>query len=208
MIRLFVGVALPRMIRERLAGLCGGVPGARWSESENFHLTLRFIGEVDTATLADSDAVLAQVRAASFSLTLEGVGVFGTAKPRTLWAGVAPCPPLRVLHGRVEAALARLPLPPQESRRYTPHVTLARLKDPAIPRLTRFLSEQALFQAGPVPVRDFHLYESCAGRSGVLYRVLQTYPLLFSDSDPDSDPDSDSDFDPGPYGHGAATDPP
>src|SRR3546814_4902030 len=91
-------VDLPEPVRQRLAVLGGGVPGARWIPPENLHLTLRFIGEVDGATFEDIVEAMAQVRGAPFDLALEGVGHFETARrPRMLWAGVAPSPPLRRL---------------------------------------------------------------------------------------------------------------
>src|SRR5476651_1757266 len=72
MIRLFVGIALPPELRLRLSLLCSGVPGARWVDPGNFHVTLRFIGEVDEGTASDIDVALAQIVAPRFALTLAG----------------------------------------------------------------------------------------------------------------------------------------
>ena len=108
MLRLFVALTLPADIRERVCGLMGGVPGARWVPAENLHLTLRFIGDVDEGAADDLDAALARTQFAPFMLTLEGVGVFGASRrPRALWVGVSPSAELDILQGRVEAAALR-----------------------------------------------------------------------------------------------------
>src|ERR671938_2153776 len=128
MLRLFVGIPLSPELHLRLSLLCNGLPGAKWVEPGNFHVTLRFIGEVDEGRAADIDEALAEIRAPRFELAVAGVGIFGTAaKARMLWAGVEKNPALLHLHDKVESALMRLGLEPEE-RRYTPHVTLARIK--------------------------------------------------------------------------------
>ena len=89
MIRLFVALPLPAAIRERLAGLGGGVPGARWTEVQNLHLTIRFIGEVENGLIPDIDEALAGVSAPALDLVLDGVGQFGSgSRSRILWGGV------------------------------------------------------------------------------------------------------------------------
>ena len=177
MIRLFVGISVPESIRERLAGLGGGVPGASWVNPENLHLTLRFIGEVENGLAEDIDAALLQLRAPGFALTLDGVGFFG--KPgaaRTLWAGIRKCDALMHLQGKVETAVRRAGLPAEE-RKFAPHITLARLKGAPVPRLQRFVEEHAAFLAGPFPVDRFILYSSFRSRSGAIYTPEADYPL-------------------------------
>lgn len=177
MIRLFVGIELPSELRLRLSLLCGGVPGAKWVDPGNLHLTLRFIGEVDEGTASDIDQVLAQIRAPRFSLALAGVGHFGNGDtPRSLWAGVEKNPTLFHLHDKVETALMRLGLEP-ETRRYTPHVTLARLKRAAVPPLQEFLRNHALFRAEPFAVERFSLIASYPTKSGSIYEDQADYEL-------------------------------
>src|SRR5262245_48342032 len=128
MIRLFVGVGLPADVRMRLSALCAGVPGARWTPPENFHLTLRFIGEVSEADAEDIHDTLMSVRTKAFDISLAGVGHFESkGQVHTLWAGIEKNPELTALRDRIESALVRFGLEPEE-RRYTPHVTLARLR--------------------------------------------------------------------------------
>jgi 2'-5' RNA ligase len=177
MIRLFVGIELPPELRLRLSLLCSGVPGARWVDPGNLHLTLRFIGEVDEGTAADIDEALARIRAPRFSLVLAGAGHFGGGvTPRALWIGVEKNPALAHLHGKIEAALMRLGLEP-EGRRYMPHVTLARLKQAAVPRLQDFLRDHALFRAAPFAVERFSLIASYPTKSGAIYEDQADYAL-------------------------------
>lgn len=177
MIRLFVAIDFPDDVRERLAGLAGGVPGARWTDPSSLHLTLRFIGEVPDDTADDVDAVLSDIEAPGFDLTLGGVGMFGSNRsPRVLWAGVGRSEPLMHLQGKVESALVRCGLPAEE-RKFSPHVTLARLKDAPRERIGRFLEEHGLFHAGAFRVDHFTLYRSLLGKGGAVYEALRKYPL-------------------------------
>ena len=180
MIRLFVGVAPPDDVRRRLAGICGGVPGARWTSPETFHLTLRFIGDVDEGDAEDFAHALGGVRMGGFDVTLAGVGHFGSGdEARTLWAGVEKNLALVRLQRGIESALVRAGLPPEE-RRFTPHVTLARLADAPLARVSAFLAQYALFRAGPFAVDGFTLFSSHRRAEGPLYRVEANYPLALA----------------------------
>lgn len=179
MLRLFVGLAIPEAVRARIAGIMGGLPGARWVAGDDLHLTLRFIGEVDEGRAADIDANLSRVRFEPFPLILRDVGIFGTGRiARTLWCGVETTPALSVLHGRVEAAVTRAG-EPREARAFAPHVTLARLDRPDRGRLAEFLAGNALFRAEPFTVDRFHLYRSHLGHGrgggGPRYEVVGDY---------------------------------
>lgn len=177
MIRLFVALDLPADVRERLSGLGGGVPGALWVDQQNFHLTLRFIGDVDDDVAEDIAAALAEVTAPAFDLVLDGVCVFATGRrPNVLWVGVEKTPALVHLRDKVESALVRLGMPP-EDRKFAPHVTLARLRDAPPARVARFIEERGLFRAGPIPIDSFALYASLRGSGGPVYRMLADYPL-------------------------------
>ena len=177
MIRLFAALDFPPEIRERLAGLGGGVPGARWTEPGNLHLTLRFIGEVPEDTAADIDAALAEIEAPGFELVLDGVGMYGSSRnARILWVGVERSEALTHLQAKIESALVRCGLDPEE-RRFSPHVTLARLKEAPKERVGRFLEERGLFRAGPVRIGHFTLYRSLLGKGGAVYEALREYPL-------------------------------
>ena len=177
MVRLFVGVELPEDVRERLATLCAGVPGARWVPPENLHLTLRFIGEVDGGEAEDIYHALSAVRPRSFDITLSGVGHFGTSSEvKSLWVGVERNAELVALRDRIESALVRVGLEP-EGRRFTPHVTLARLRDTPVHRVSTFLAHNSLFRAGPIRVEHFTLFSSFLQGSGPIYTAEADYPL-------------------------------
>ena len=177
MLRLFVGLALPDGVIARLAVMCSGLPGAHWVEATNMHLTLRFIGEVDETTAEEVDARLAGIAAEAFDLELRGLGTFGEgAKARAVWAGVAPSASLSHLHAKVESAVVRAGLSP-EGRKFTPHVTLARLTRPQPSRLQSFIEGNGLFAAGPFQVAQFTLFESRPGNGGPIYIPLADYDL-------------------------------
>lgn len=176
MIRLFVAIDLPQSIRERLVALQGGVPGARWSTSEQMHLTLRFIGDVNENVGHDIDDALASIRAPSFNLELSGVGEFGGKNPRALWAGVKNNDALLHLQRKTETALQRIGLEP-EQRKYSAHITLARLKSPPRDKVVQFLTEGALFAAGPFPVNSFVLFSSHLTPGGSIYNPERVYRL-------------------------------
>ena len=173
MLRLFVGIALPPELRLSLSLLCSGVPEARWVDAGNFHLTLRFIGEVDEGMASDIDAALLKVKARRFALTLAGVGQFGM---HSLWVRVEKNEALLQLQGKVEAALRRLKLP-AETRRYAPHVTVARLRPPLGPRLQAFMAAHARFRAEPFEVERFDLVASYLTKSGAIYEDQAEYEL-------------------------------
>ena len=175
--RLFVAIALPDDQRARLERLVNGLPGARWVPPENLHLSLRFLGELDGALAADVDEALSMLRMPAFQLELKGVSHFGEGrKIRTLWAGVAAEPALIRLHDKVEQAVIRAGVPP-EQRKFKPHVTLARFKSNPGPALHDFMAQHALFRAEPFPVESFVLYSSFLSASGAIYRAEAEYPL-------------------------------
>src|SRR5271155_1953296 len=105
MLRLFVGVALPPEQRLTLSTICLGVPGVKWVDPGNYHVTLRFVGEVDEGVAADIDAVLAGITMTRFALAIAGTGSFGPDdKPRAIWAGLDRSAPLGQLRDRIETA--------------------------------------------------------------------------------------------------------
>ncbi len=176
--RLFVALDPPPAICDRLTGLCQGVSGAKWADSTHFHLTLRFIGDVDDGLLRDIQYALADIEAAAFDLALKGVGYFPPRGPaKILWAGVEDAPALMQLREQIATAIDRLGLEP-ERRKFAPHITLARFKRgvPAA-RVTDFLSDHALFRSEPFPVGEFHLYSSLLRPEGALHRIEASYPL-------------------------------
>jgi 2'-5' RNA ligase len=177
-VRLFVGLELPWALRERLALLAGsGIAGAKWVPPENYHLTLRFIGEVPGHRAEDIDLALAGLRARAFDLTLAGLGTFEKGGRTTaLWAGAERTPQLEHLQAKIETALQRCGLE-RERRRFQPHVTLARLDGAAESRLVSYVQARNLFRAEPVRVTHFTLFSSRLGKEASVYTAEVEYPL-------------------------------
>lgn len=177
MIRLFVGLSLPEALRLRLAGLAGGVPGARWVAPENLHLTLKFIGEVENGVADDIDLALSAVAGSPFELKVSGVGFFGPpGKARILWAGTEPNTVLDRLQGKVETSLARIGIA-RQTRNFAPHITLARLKNAPAGRLQSFVADHDGFSGGPVEISSFTLFSSYLAATGAVCTPEAVYPL-------------------------------
>jgi 2'-5' RNA ligase len=175
--RLFVALDLPWPLRDQLAGLATGIFGARWVTRENLHLTLRFIGEVPNWRAEEIDLALHTIRGRGFPLVLSGVGLFEKAgRVTALWAGIERCPQLDHLQTKIETALQRAGLEP-ERRRFVPHVTLARLDQPANEKITGFVQRNNLFRADAFPVERFTLFSSQLGKEAPVYTAENDYSL-------------------------------
>ena len=176
MIRLFVALVLPDAVLDSLFALEYGVPGARWATREQPHLTLRFIGEVDGRDAAAIDDALAAISAPRFILELKGVGEFGGKNPRQLWAGVEPNEALGHLQRKIETALQRIGLE-AETRKFMPHVTLARLRGSPPGRVLDFLTDHGLYRSPPFEADAFTLFSSVLTSDGSHYARERVYPL-------------------------------
>lgn len=174
--RLFAGLRPPPEVRARLLAAMGGVPGARWQDDGQLHITLRFIGDVDGDRAEDAAAALSGVRAAPLDLAISGVGCFDRrGRIDTLWAGIEPREAIAHLHRKIDAALVRIGLEP-ERRAYLPHVTLARLNVPE-EAVRGFLADQAALASAPFHLDHFWLFESHLGQERATYQPIARYPL-------------------------------
>ena len=176
MIRLFAGIAIAPALAAGLEPLAAGIPGARWVAARNLHLTLRFIGEVEDGIAEDVHLSLATIASPGFALTLETLGTFGHRRPHTLWLGVAREVALERLQAKVESATVRAGCVP-DPRKFTPHVTLARLGGEATARIPDFIAGNSPLRAGPMTVTHFTLFRSHLSRSGADYEAVAEYPL-------------------------------
>lgn len=177
MIRLFVGLELPPDLRDALERLTGGIPGARWTPPENYHITLRFIGEVDEDRCEDIHDALSEVASPAFSLCVAGIGAFESShRAHTLWVGVPKDPPLVHLRDKVERAVVSAGLEP-ERRKFAPHVTLASVKQAPLHKVHDFIAHHNLFRSEPFRVERFTLYSSALGRAAPIYTAEADYPL-------------------------------
>ncbi len=174
--RLFTGIEIPHAIAAELSLKRGGIPGARWIDPENYHLTLRFMGDIDEETAGDIASSLALLRKPAFELRIDGLSWFGGRKPRALIATVAASQPLLELQAEQERIVQRFGLPP-EGRKFTPHVTLARLEGASSRDVADYLASRGLFAAQTLPVERFVLFSARASTGGGPYVVEQPYPL-------------------------------
>ncbi|CAN5228438.1 RNA 2',3'-cyclic phosphodiesterase [soil metagenome] len=177
MIRLFTAIALPAELGDHLLARQHGIDGARWRPRAAFHVTLKFIGDVQETQAADLDEELRAIAAPAFDLSLDGVGHFGEGvEIHAVWAGVAESPDLRRLAKANEAAARRAGLKP-ENRLYTPHVTLAYLKRPSVPEVAAWIQANNLLRSPAFRVDRFGLYSSWRTSEGSAYRLEADYPL-------------------------------
>ena len=174
--RLFVGLEIPRDVGERLSLLRGGLPGARWIDPENYHITLRFIGDIDDRLAGDIASMLDGVRRRSFDVRFGGLTSFGGNKPRAIVVSVEPIQPLVELQSELERLMQRLGLEP-EGRKFTPHVTLARLRNSSPRDVAEYLSSRGPLFGSSFKVSRFVLYSARASVGGGPYVVEADYPL-------------------------------
>ncbi len=174
--RLFTGLEIPPDVGQSFAMLRGGLPGARWIDPANYHLTLRFIGDVDDVVAHEIASMLGKVRRGPFELRLDGLSAFGGHKPRAVVASVAPAQQVIELQAEHERLLQRVGLEP-ERRKYTPHVTLARLRESSSRDVADYLSMRAAFRSMTFAVSRFVLFSSRASIGGGPYVVEASYPL-------------------------------
>jgi 2'-5' RNA ligase len=174
--RIFTAIEIPEHVAQMLTFLRGGLPGARWIDPENYHITLRFIGDVDAHVAHDVASMLDGINRAPFDLRLDGLGSFGGRKPRAVFAEVASSRALMDLQAEHERLMQRVGLG-AEGRKYTPHVTLARLRDSSSRQVADYLSERGSFRSVSFRVERFVLYSSRASVGGGPYIVEEAYPL-------------------------------
>lgn len=174
--RLFTALEIPRNVAMSLSLLRGGLPGARWIDVENYHITLRFIGDVDGRTADEIVDRLDRIDRTEFQMTLTGIGSFGSKKPHSIWAGVAPSPEIYALQAEIERICQRIGLPP-DPRKFTPHVTLARLKNCRLDDTVQYLSGRGNFYTAPFMVSRFVLLSSKESVGGGPYLTEEVFPL-------------------------------
>jgi 2'-5' RNA ligase len=174
--RLFTGLEIPSDIGQALSTLRGGLPGARWINPENYHLTLRFIGDVDDTVAHEVASLLGRVKRGAFDLHLDGLTSFGGRKPRAVVANVSPAQALLDVQAEQERLMQRIGLEP-EGRKYTPHVTVARLRESSSRDVAEYLAARGFFRTSPFKVSRFVLFSSRASVGGGPYVVEASYPL-------------------------------
>ena len=174
--RLFTALELPESVVGQIALARGGVPGARWLEAEDYHVTLRFVGDVDARTAHDIVDTLGEIRRPPAPVSFEGLGWFGGDKPRTLVARFKAEPALMELQAEQERRLRRIGVTP-ETRKFTPHVTLARLRNVRARAVADYLASRGTLAVEAFVAERFVLFSSREGSGGGPYVVEAAYPL-------------------------------
>ncbi len=179
--RLFTGIVLPAEQRERLSILCSGLAGARWIEPSDFHITLRFIGDVDNLQASEIAGALTKISHSPLILHFDGLDVFGGKKPRSLFARVRGDMRLVALQQKHERLMQDLGLE-AEGRKFTPHVTLARFKRQGVAGLAAYLAANGGIALTPFPVEEFALFSARQSIGGGPYVIERLYQLRNSAS--------------------------
>jgi 2'-5' RNA ligase len=180
-VRLFIAIEIPQSIRSNFASLLKEfraiAPQLKWVRAENLHVTLKFLGETESAKLGALQNVLSAVRSAEpVNLEFRGLGFFPHEKrPRVFWAGMEASTNLKTLAADIDQAVHRLGFSLEE-RPFTPHLTLARFSLPGIPpKLLQAVNEKTVQSFGSLHAQEFHLIESKLKPTGAEYTTLQTF---------------------------------
>ncbi len=177
MIRLFVAIPLPFDVMAQLTSLQSGLSNARWIDGENMHLTMRFMGDVLEPDVDDIAAELSKIIEPAFAIELSGIGYFerrGSA--HSIWVRVKKSDPLLHLQAKIERTLVGCGLAP-ETRKYTPHVTLARMHDTPVERLAPWLETIGDFGVPAFIANHFVLVETVRGHGAAKYIDVAEYDL-------------------------------
>jgi 2'-5' RNA ligase len=174
--RLFTALEIPAEVASVLTLHRGGLVGARWIEPADYHITLRFLGDIDRRMANDVDSFLADLQSYPFQVTLDSLGSFGGDKPRAVFARVQPSQKLSELQADIERLVRRLGLPP-EARKFVPHVTLARLRDASPIDVAHYLSQHPIVRPISFTTRRLALMSSRDSVGGGPYVLEAAYPL-------------------------------
>ncbi len=183
--RLFTAVDIPDDILRRLDQLIADLrPSARisWSPASNLHITTKFIGEWPEE---QGEELIQALRGLpgreAIPIDIRGVGFFPNPRsPHVFWAGVHAPGSLGELARDTDRALSRLGIPP-ESRAFSPHLTLARIKTPVpLDRLHQAIAALPSIECGAFTADRFFLYRSKLTPSGSVYTKLSEFPFAQS----------------------------
>lgn len=174
--RLFAGIEIPEELSEELAGLEQPLPGARWVDPDDHHITLRYFGDVSKRVADDLIDGLAAIEHDLFHVTVTGITTPPSKEPSSIWAAVAPSEALRALQAATERVARSAGLPP-ERRTFRPHITIARLRRVHEYPLARFLQRHAHLGVEPFVVPRFCLFSAKPNTGGGPYVLEQVFPL-------------------------------
>ena len=174
--RLFTALEIPTDAALSLSFLRGGLPSARWVDPENYHLTLRFIGDIEARLADEIVAELDRIDRPGFTIALDGIAAFGSKKPHSIYAGVTASPDLVELQADIDRLCRRLGVP-ADNRKFVPHVTVARLRQPKAEEVARYLALRGNFRSTPFRASRFGLFSARESVGGGPYILEEAFPL-------------------------------
>ncbi|MBI1868947.1 MAG: RNA 2',3'-cyclic phosphodiesterase [Methylocystis sp.] len=175
--RLFTALEIPAALANELAGLRGGLPGARWIDAEIYHMTLRFIGDIDDARAHDVAHTLSAIRRPAIAVAFDQLTWFGGDRPRAIIVRAKPDAALVELQAEQERLLRRIGVAP-EPRKFVPHVTLARLRGASSAAVAAYLGARGYFRPRRFEANRFVLFSSRDSVGGGPYIVEAEYALV------------------------------
>jgi len=177
MIRLFVAFPIPEDLNGIISSVTSGLAGARWVKPESYHLTLRFVGSIDHDIADDLDLALSRIDVPPMELKIDGLGFFQKRElVNNLHIRIKKTEELERLQKKIEAVCVRLGLKAEE-RKFTPHITLARLKGIATENIEDFIAERNLGEGISFIADSFILYSSYLSGEGAVYTAEVEYGL-------------------------------
>jgi len=176
--RLFVAIELPDEVKRQLAGLRRDIAGVRWVAPEQLHLTMLFLGDLTEETTQQLSAAFSSIRIEPFELEISRTGCFpNTRAPRVLWVGVMPQPELARLAERIKAAAESCSIV-LEKRSFSPHITLARVKQPGAGAVSGFLNQIICNKFPTIHVHQFVLFQSCLTQQCAIHIPVRRFPQV------------------------------
>ena len=173
--RLFSGIAIPENIQVELTKLQTGLDGVRWINPHDFHVTLRFAGDIDGRQVEDFSQFLSGIIFTPFEITLAALGSFGGKRPRAVWIGMENNESIINLQHAHEMAAQHAGLKP-ESRKFIPHVTLARLRGTSTFDVAHYLEQRGLVKMCSFTITKTALFSARPGGGGGPYKIEEIYP--------------------------------
>jgi 2'-5' RNA ligase len=181
--RTFIAIDITAAIRESIRALLAELKQTeariRWSRPEGLHITLKFLGGVPPAKIADVKAGLTSIRTpAPFSISVQGSGFFpGERSSRVIWVGVEGGQDLGALASLIERALEPIGFP-RENRPYSAHLTLGRINGAAnLNAVRELLRQKEPLALGSFVANEYFLYESKPSPGGSVYTKLARFEM-------------------------------
>lgn len=176
--RIFLGLSIPSAVKSQLISLQGGIPGANWVDPENYHITLKFIGEVDEITKEDIAESLDDLSFPTFQINLQGIDIFSRGNdPHHLWVKPNPEEPLLKLNSKIENHLQNYLNLKKDTHKFTPHLTIAKLKNSNLNKVGQFIQWHNLFKSITFDITEYTLFQSLLTPKGAVYKPLDIFSL-------------------------------